>query len=109
MVVGNLQARHVDRRAGSIGEHPPRRGMGEARLADALGTGEKPGVVKLARRPGAREIGDRLVLADDHGSRSAMESSNRAVTWSGLPVASTSFTRSGSSAAMIRNAASTLR
>ena len=83
--------------------------MGEARFAHAFGAREQPRMVQLARRPGAGELLDGAVLADDHGSRSLMRSSSRSVTCSRVPDASTSFTRSGSSAAMMWNAASTLR
>ncbi len=109
MVVVACPALAVDRRASGFGKDPPRRGMGEARLADALGSREQPGMMQLARRPGCRELLDGSILPDNHGNRSAMASSSRCVTSSGAPEASTSLTRSGSSAAMMWNAASTLR
>ena len=51
MIVGVSRPRQVERRPGRIGEHAPRGGVREARLADALGPGEQPCVVQLARRP----------------------------------------------------------
>ena len=77
MLVGGVEAGQLERRPGGLGEHAPRRGLGEARLAHALGPGEQPGMMKLARRPGARELLDGAVLAEDHGSKSAMASSRR--------------------------------
>ena len=70
MIGRRFQARKVDRRARRLGQHPRRRHPGEARLADPLGPGQQPGMVQPARLPGAGELLDRLVLADDHGSRS---------------------------------------
>ena len=51
---------------------------------------------------------DGTVLAEDHGSRSAIASRTRWVTSSRSPDASTRRTRSDSSAAIKRNAVSTL-
>ena len=52
---------------------------------------------------------NRAILANNHGSRSPSAWIRRSVTSSGVPEASTNLTRSCSSAAMMWNAASTLR
>src|SRR5690242_19155471 len=102
MIVGRFEARQVRRRAGSVRENAPSGGIREACFAHALGSGEQPGMMQLARGPGARELLDGSILANNHGSSSPIASSSRAVTSAGLPEASMSFTRSGSSAAMMR-------
>lgn len=99
----------IEWRASSFGKDSARGRVGKGRLADTLGASEQPRMVESSQCPGARELLDSTILSGDHGSRSRMASNNRPVTSSGEPEASTSFTRSGSSAAMMWNAASTLR
>ena len=49
MLTVALDSGQVGRWAGGIGEYAARGGMGEARLAHALGAGEQPGMVKPPR------------------------------------------------------------
>src|SRR5690242_6259367 len=93
LVVG-LQSRQLEWRARRLGEDAPSSCVRKTCLAHALGTGQQPGMVQLACRPGAGELVDGAILADDHRSRSASSWSNRAVTAWGDPEASTSLTRS---------------
>src|SRR3954469_22211830 len=109
MLVIGLERRPVEGRTGGFGEDAPCSRMGEARLADALRAGEKPGMVEPARRPCARKLSDRSLLAEDHGSRVPTGSTSIWGASSDDPDASISLTRSGPSAAMMWNAASTLR
>ncbi len=93
--------------ASGIGQHPGRGRLGKGRLPDAPGTGKEPGMMHRAFLPRMGELLDGAIMADDHGSRSAIASSNRCVTSSGSPEASMIRTLSGSSAAIRRNARST--
>ena len=109
MILGGVEPRSIDRRPGGVGEHSCRSLSSECRFANALLTGEKPGMVKRAAPPRRRELVDRAILSRDHGIRSFSASMSFAVTFSGEPEALMSRTRSGSVAAIVRKAVSTLR
>ena len=105
VIVGRLEPGQVERRARRLGQHAPRRGMREAGLADALGPGEQPGVVQPAAMPRRLRIARRRwSWPTITAAGPAMASSRRCVTSPGLPEASISRTRSGSSAAIMRKA-----
>src|SRR5947209_6841999 len=105
MAIVALDAGQVGGRTGGIGEHPARGSKCEGRLSDALGARQQPGMMKLSRRPGGGELFDGPILPENHESKSPRASISRSVTSAGVPDASMSLTRSGSSAAMMWNAA----
>ena len=109
VIFGCVETWSVDHGPGSIGENTRGRLSSERRFADAFLSGEQPGVMKRTPPPSRSELIDRPILADDHGSRSPSASISFAVTFSGEPDALTSRTRSGSVAAIVRKAVSTLR
>src|SRR5436190_20196937 len=108
MLVVGREARKITRLSRRIRKHSPSRVFGEGCLPDALGTREQPRMMKLAQCPGTRKLLDRLGLTQDHGSKSSIASRRRSVISSGEPEPSMRRTRSGSSAAIIRKARSTL-